>query len=108
MKYQDKSGRSTTATDPGRLIWYSAHCGYWTDDWSLLKTIGPGIPCCPVCSCPGMQTSAGDWETGAKNFDTEQPGYLAFLNGHKAHCFGKTGMMKAWEMARPTGQEEGG
>lgn len=61
-KYITTHGEPTHKDNTQREIWYSAHCTYWTDDWSKLKTVGPGIPVCPYCSCPGMQLMALHWD----------------------------------------------
>ena len=80
-------GKTTTADDPKRGVWYSAGvtCGYWTDDWSKLTTNG-GIPCCPKCRCVGMQTTADDWFSGAEKFQTDHSRYLEFLEWVKEKC----------------------
>lgn len=97
-KFFTERGFETTAEDPHRLVWYSANCGFWTDDWNVLKRVGPGIPCCPICKCPGMQIEFCQWLDEAMRFDAEHPGYLKFLNDKKAHCLANNGgPMKAWE-----------
>ncbi len=80
----------TTADDPERGIWYSASCGYWTDDWSKLATIGPAIPCCPKCGCPGMHCTAEEWLGGAATFEVKgMSRYLECVTMHKERCFGR-------------------
>ena len=101
MKILDIQGNTVAADDPKRMLWYSASCGYWTDDWSTLCKLGPGIPCCPICGCPGMQAAAGEWFDGATEYEKGHPGYLAFLNENKETCLKrKGGMLKAWEKAK--------
>lgn len=96
MRFLNESGRAVAATDPTRLVWFSAHCGYWTDDWDQLNT--KRIPCCPKCGCPGRQTDGRGWDKGAREFDQQQPGYVEFLNAHKAECLKASGgMLKSWE-----------
>lgn len=98
VKTIDVNGKPVSADDPNRLLWYSAGCGYWTDDWDKLKRTGPGIPCCPRCKCVGMQIDAGKWEKGAKEFDANDPGYEKFLNERKEKCLREFGgMMKCWK-----------
>lgn len=84
------NGEVTTADDPARGVWYPAgSCGYWTDDWSKLGNRG-GIPCCPHCGCPGMQTTAKNWFDGAEKFEKDDhPHYCAFLADSKEHCAGR-------------------
>lgn len=95
----DAKGSPVGASNPNRLMWHSAMCGYWTDDWSKLKRFGPGIPCCPVCHCPGMQTTMKDWDKGSVEHDKKHPGYLAFLNENKEVCFGRGGLTEALKAA---------
>lgn len=57
-QYLTLDGKRTIAEDPNRGVWYSSNCYYWTDDWSKLVKMGPGIPCCPVCKSPGFQSVA--------------------------------------------------
>lgn len=95
-KLLDADGKHVDAADPKRLLWYSAGCGFFTDDWNQLRTNG-GIPCCPKCGCVGMQIEAGKWEEGAANHDKTHPHYLAFLATAKGTCFGRGGFMKAFE-----------
>lgn len=95
--YQKNNGEATTADDPSRMLWYSAGCGYFTDDWNKLKS-SMGIPCCPTCGCPGMLTEVSKWEQGAFEFDKGNPGYLAFLKNNKEKCFKEEGgFLKAFD-----------
>ena len=108
------SGRSTTADDPERGIWYASNfdrCGYWTDDWTKLKTFGggvklttpngvvdsPGVPGCPNCGCPGMQTTYRSWMRGAESHEKDKgkPHYVAYLKSRKEVC-GKTWLDGGW------------
>jgi hypothetical protein len=104
--YLTFQGNQTKADDRHRLIWYSATCGYWTDDWEKLASNktdrGHGIPCCPTCRMVGMQVEAGNWFDGAAMYDREQPGYLEFLNSQKETCHGRVGLMAAWDKHRAT------
>lgn len=82
------NGRPTNADDPLRGVWYSSggSCGYWTDDWQKVAN-GGGIPCCPVCRCPGMQATFREWMEGAERFQAEgHPHYVEFLSFHKERC----------------------
>ena len=88
-KFITLEGEETTAEDPQRGVWYAARpeCGYWTDDWSKLKKIGPGIPCCPVCSCVGMQITAGNWINGMESYQgIGNDRYVEFVNHAKEIC----------------------
>lgn len=51
--------------DPSRYVFYSAKCTYWTDDFSKLGRTKFGIPCCPICSSVGFQTTFEEWMTAA-------------------------------------------
>ena len=86
-RYLTLRGDPTTSDDPQRGIWYAAGgtCGYWTDDWSKLSTRG-GIPCCPECGCPGMQTIAADWFNVPKEFLKTSPRYDEWLLLSKEQC----------------------
>jgi hypothetical protein len=96
-KYIDAYGQPTAADNPNRMMWYSARCTFWCDDWSLLKSTGPGIPCCPQCGCPGMQTEYAKWERSAKRYDEQAAeGYLTFLQEVKNKCLGKLLMQRAF------------
>lgn len=87
MKYQRiHDGAVTTADDPERGIWYSIRCGYWTDDWSKLKAVGPGIPVCPKCQSPGMQTTAKDRAAGVEQWAKDHPNYEHEINAKKERC----------------------
>lgn len=101
-RYVTTNGRTTTATDPQRAIWYGMpQCGFWTDDWDTLKKVGPGVPVCPSCGSPGMMTAAGAWDVGAKRYNADHPGYAAFLDTVKGQCLKpEGGLMAAWERRR--------
>lgn len=80
------------------LIWYAAgNCGYWTDDFSKLKIVGPGIPCCPKCSAVGFQMDKSDWDSGAEKFQEKRPRYIEFLNSIKETCDSSKTVMKKYE-----------
>lgn len=83
-KYQRLSdGKPTTATDPERGVWYSAHCMFWTDEWDLLQLLPPHrIPACPHCGSVGFQITAGEWEV-PDEYEAEHPGYRARLAAQK-------------------------
>ncbi len=88
-RYTTLDGKDTTADDPERGIWYGCLCTYWTDDWAKLRyaNIGIGIPVCPFCKRPGMQTDADDWFGSAKEYEANgHPGYLTFLMAQKEKC----------------------
>lgn len=57
-KYVTQNGKPVSATDPKRAVWYSARCSYWTDDWSKVVKVGPGIPACPTCQSVGFIADA--------------------------------------------------
>lgn len=83
-------GKPTIADDPERGVWYSAgqSCGYWTDDWTKLVKVGPGIPVCPHCKMVGMQTTFKEWIDGAKKFEESgYPWYRKWLLETKEKCF---------------------
>jgi hypothetical protein len=110
-RYLTVNGHNANKDDPQRLVWYG-RCGYWTDDWGkLAKTASTiassGIPCCPKCGIVGMQCSAGDWESGAKEYDKKEPGYLKFLNDSKENCLALLGgMLNAWNAAKDIAKHE--
>lgn len=97
-----EDGTVTTSDDPARTMWYSARCGYWTDDWSKLIRVGPGIPACPKCKMVGMQSTMGDWLTGAHSYANENPGYYEFLLAHKEKCYWHypRGLLDVWDMTK--------
>lgn len=94
-RYQSEHG-VTTADDPDRMIWYSVGCGYWTDAWDLVAA-APGVPRCPSCGAPGMQTTAADWDGGVAAYDKEHPGYAALIADAKEKCLGRGGFKKEVE-----------
>jgi hypothetical protein len=90
-KFQDAYGQSTTQDNPNRQMWYSVRCTYWTDNWSKLKTTGPGIPVCPVCGSPGYQSDYNQFDKSAKRYnDQAMEGYYIFLQEVKERCLGKS------------------
>lgn len=99
------TGESVAADDPERGIWYSAGCGYWTDDWSQLSCFGAGIPCCPHCNCPGMQTTAREWFVVLPEFLRSHPRYDEWLPISDKHCSraDNISFMEAYEMWRDSG-----
>lgn len=84
--YCTEDGKITNADDPKRAIWYGS-CGYWTDDWDKLKKVGSGIPCCPICSCVGYQTTYLLWQTSIDKHKEKYKGYNKFIEGLKERCF---------------------
>ena len=100
-KYTDTEGKPVSATDPTRFVWYGIRgCGYWTDDQSKLTRAG--IPVCPHCGAPGMQTTAGQWDSSVAEYDAKNPGYAAFVSSGKEKCWRRTegGFNAAWNAAR--------
>ena len=90
-RYQTLEGRSTHKNDPKRGVWYASNtdwCGYWTDEWTMLRLVGPGIPACPHCGCVGLQTTYGSWIKDATNFETDggHPRYVEFLLTRRNVC----------------------
>ena len=95
--YRTANGTPTTQEDPERLMWYSARCTYWTDDWStLVLAIGSGIPTCPNCGSVGFQGEMGPWLESAEAYGEANPGYFQFLLGIKEVCK-RENMMQAWQ-----------
>jgi hypothetical protein len=86
--FYNAKGKSVKADDPQRLVWYGVRCTYWTDDFNKLKPRGPGIPTCPHCGSPGMQTEYADWEQSAADYERDRPhpNYAAFLMSYKEQC----------------------
>jgi len=67
-RFQTAEGRPTTDRDNNRMVWYSARCAYWTDDWT--KTSRSGIiPVCPICGCPGLQATYEKFVGCSKNME---------------------------------------
>lgn len=92
MKYITMDGKVTNCLDPNRSVWYSAMCGYWTDDWDNVATTSGkhNIPCCPTCKCPGYYGSFQQWDEGAMKYESDgHPGYTIFLEQHKEKCSGR-------------------
>lgn len=82
-KYQRlDTGEPTTSDDPKRGVWYSVTCTFWTDEWDLLKVVGPGIPCCPYCNSVGFQIDADRWSV-PDQYEAEHPGYREQLASYK-------------------------
>lgn len=100
------SGESCTADDPERGIWYGL-CTYWTDDWNKVRS--GGVPQCPHCGSPGMQTTAKVWFAGAQRFQSEgNPGYMAFIAQSKEQCKRPMKFMewfRQWLKEHPNGRE---
>ena len=85
VRFQTVNGEATNSDDPNRLLFYGM-CGYWTDDWSKLKTTG-GIPCCPVCGAVGFQATAEDWFDGAVGYEEDgHPRYVEWLKSVNGTC----------------------
>jgi hypothetical protein len=107
IRYMTTHGQPTTADDPLREVWYSAQCCYWTDDWSKLKKFGSGIPCCPQCGSPGMQTMFQHWDKGVQEVDAREKGYALFLQDVKEKCYGRgNGIGMLWKMTKLSGNSE--
>ena len=106
-KYCTERGIIVTADNPDRTIWYG-QCGYWTDDWDLLKKVGPGIPCCPKCGTPGFIDSAINWLSGAEKYDEKEPGYFKCLNASKEKCYRHypKGFYTVWEMEKSSKEKK--
>lgn len=87
-EYRDLQGRKTNATDSNRMVWSSARCTFWTDDFSKLKAYNStGIPTCPHCNSPGYESVYTSWERSAKRHDAEvKEGYYSFLQEYKEKC----------------------
>jgi hypothetical protein len=85
-RYILEDGTETTTDDPRRLVWFSAGCGYWTDDWaSLSKSFE--IPICPSCNSPGFMAVAEKWLQNAADFETiGHPGYVEWLKSAVGRC----------------------
>lgn len=67
-------------------VWYGL-CGYWTDDWSKLRTVGSGIPCCPECGAVGFQQSADEWWRQVDAYEAAgHSGYRAKVEADKGKC----------------------
>lgn len=103
-RYILEDGEETTADDPRRLVWYSARCGFYTDDWEALSKAFE-IPICPCCSSPGFMVGFERWEQSAVEYEKAEghPGYPEFLKLNKAHCDGGKGMLeryRAWAQQR--------
>lgn len=86
-RYLTVNGSPTSADDPKRLVWYSAGCTFWTDDWEQLR-LSLGIPVCPDCGCPGYQIDAAKWFESARTY-TEIPNYLTLLLANRHRCHGR-------------------
>lgn len=83
--YQTMDGELTNVKDPNRSVWYSAHCGYWTDDWD--KVARKKIPVCPHCDCPGFYGSFSEWDHGVKKYEKDgHPQYSEFVDSRKEKC----------------------
>lgn len=87
-RYILEDGEETTADDPARLVWYSARCFYWSDDWaSLSKSFE--VPLCPGCSSPGYMSTAEAFFKGASDFaetEAKLDRYVDFLKSSKETC----------------------
>lgn len=87
----DSMGKLVEKNDDDRIIWFSIHCSYWTDDFSKLKLTFPnGIPVCPNCKSLGFQTKYKDWERSAKRYESnDHPRYWEFILSIKEKCVTK-------------------
>lgn len=108
-KYVTEDGKLVASDDPNRTIWYG-QCGFWTDNWNVLKKVGPGIPCCPKCTTPGFICVASDWFSGAKKMDNEEPGYLKCLEDYKEKCYRHypKGFSTVWDMVKEQQEKKEG
>jgi hypothetical protein len=86
-----KAPEEAPANPNAGKVWSSVLCGYWTDNWSKLAATTGGVPCCPECGCPGIETRLWDWNKCVAAYDLSHPGYRAFIQENKEHCFGRTG-----------------
>lgn len=97
--YRRIDGTPCRSDDPKRLLWYAVSCGFWTDDWAMLK-LSDGIPVCPACGCPGMQVEAKQWYDGARDHELNgHARYLEFLDLFRGYCMkgvGWVGSYNAW------------
>ena len=106
-KFQLENGQATTAQDPNRVMWFSALCGYYTDDWAKLGRLGQhAIPCCPVCRSPGMICTMAEWEEGVEIHEKIDPGYQAFLAAHREQCLSPINMSVAWTAEKKRRSDE--
>lgn len=99
-KYIDVDGKPVPKGSARALVWYSATCSYWTDDWSKLALSGPGIPVCPHCQSPGYQDTVANFQRGAEQFQgAGNPGYVHFLIRRIEQChFSRAGGLgRLWE-----------
>lgn len=87
-QYRDLQGRKTNATDPNRMVWSSARCTFWTDDWDKLRAYNStGIPCCPHCGSPGYESIYQSWKRSVERYDKEvREGFATFLQEMKEKC----------------------
>lgn len=103
-----EDGTPTDENDLDRGLWYGA-CTYWTDDWSKLGAIPPGIPCCPHCNAVGFQTTAGKWFAGVAKYQAEgNPGYVNFVKQSAEQCVRPLTFMewfKQWLLEHPNGRD---
>lgn len=67
-RYQRSDGSLTDNRDPGRQVWYSPECGYWTDDWTALDRWGI-IPTCPFCGAFGKTDRYDLFVEGSPNLE---------------------------------------
>ena len=85
-KYLKEDGSRCERDDLERLIWHSAGCTYWTDDWSKLSKAENGIPCCPRCRCVGFQQEAREWFQGVDDLAEHVPEYNTLVLAVKEMC----------------------
>lgn len=83
-RYLNEKGERTNESDPERLLWHSASCTYWTDDFDALNT--EYIPTCPKCGSPGYQVLAKKWDEAVEHFERKYPGYTALMVGLQEQC----------------------
>lgn len=70
------------------MVWYSskARCQYWTDDWSTLGSVGPGIPCCPHCKAVGYQMPKTQWDAEVEHHAKSTQGYKELVAQQRNQC----------------------
>ena len=86
-EFRDASGTRVDSDDPGRYIWASKQCTYWTDDWAKLGRTHRDEVCCPKCGAVGIRMEAGHWADAAMVYELRgHPGYCTTLLEHKEVC----------------------
>jgi len=83
--YTREDGKHVHSTHEMRAVWYGV-CGYWTDNWNMLRVTMGQIPCCPKCGVPGYITNWTRWLELAKQ---QSPLYDEWVLSIKETCYGK-------------------